>query len=49
MFDAQIIIYSWIARQRDIGTTLAFLLKSSDFKSETRFEFPSPHYMGQST
>ena len=41
--------YSWITHQMDIGTTLAFLLSRSDFKSETSFGFPSPNYTGQST
>ena len=42
-------IYSWIARQMDIGTTLASLLLRSNFKSETSFGFLSPNYTGQRT
>ena len=41
--------YSWIAHQMDIGTMLAFLLPTSNLKSETSFEFPIPNYTGQTT
>ena len=41
--------YSWIAHQMDIGTTLAFLLSRSDFKSETSFGIPSPNYTCECT
>ena len=42
-------IYSWITHQMHIGTTLAFLLSRSNFKSETSFGFLSPNYMGNVT
>ena len=38
MFD-----YSWIACQLEVGTTLAFLLTRSNFKSETNFGFLDPN------
>ena len=41
--------YSRIARQLQVGRTLAFLLARSDFKSETSFGFLSPDYTGQPT
>ena len=41
--------YSWIARQLQVGRTLAFLLARSNFKSETSFGFLSPDYTGQPT
>ena len=40
--------YTWIVHQMDIGTTLAFLLSRSVFKSETSFGFPSQNYTGES-
>ena len=42
-------IYSWIARQLQVGRTFAFLLARSDFKPETSFGFLIPDYTGQST
>ena len=41
--------YSWIARQLQVGRTLAFLLARANFKSETSFGFLSPDYTGQLT
>ena len=40
--------YGWIAHQMYIETSLAFLLSSSDFKSETSFGIPGPKYTRQS-
>ena len=38
--------YSWIGHRLQTGLTLAFLLLSYNFKSETSFGFLSPNYTG---
>ena len=49
-------VYSWIAHQIDIGTTLRRLLLRFNFKSETSFGFPAqttpgkvPDFFGKTT